>query len=56
MDALERFFTPHAGVTSTANGSSIEVAGVTLGSIFVDDAASGTFTIVAEGRNATTAE
>lgn len=56
MRATETFLTVHNGQTGTANSAAISVTGGTLGAVQVDDAASGTFTVVVQGRVADAAE
>lgn len=54
--AVETFQVVHSAVTGTATGSAIPVDGTTVGSVQVDDAGSGTFTIVVNARIDSTAE
>lgn len=48
--ALESFQQVHSAVTGTANSSTIDVNGKTLGHVQVDDAGSGTFTVTLVGQ------
>jgi hypothetical protein len=56
MRATETYVEAIASTTSTATSSAISTNGATLGTIQVDDAASGTFTVVVKGRAHESAE